>query len=166
MDSANTNFQAFASEESSLREAVRLFPGALEQTRQTLTKTSSLAAQLGPALERLRPFARNLAPALRKTQPFFRETTPIIRDQIRPFARDVQPTVRDLRSATNDLAVVTPRLARTFGVLNRFFNMLAYDPPGATAPVQLLGRLGRPTPAPRCSTCRTPRARSAAASCS
>jgi len=71
-----------------------------------------------------------VAPALRKTQPFFRETTPIIRDQIRPFARDVQPTVRDLRSATNDLAVVTPRLARSFGVLNRFFNELAYDPPG------------------------------------
>ena len=43
----------------------------------------------------------------------------------------MQPTVRDLRSATADLAVVSPRLARSFGVLNRFFNMLAYDPPGA-----------------------------------
>jgi len=134
VDSANANFRAFASEESSLREAVRLFPGALGQTRQTLTKTSSLAAELGPALERLRPFARELAPALQKTQPFFRETTPIIRDQIRPFARDVQPVVGDLRSATNDLAVVTPRLSRTFGVLNRFFNMLAYDPPGERQP--------------------------------
>ena len=134
VDSANANFEAFASEEGALREAVRLFPGALDQTEQTLTKTSSLAAQLGPALERLRPFARELAPALRKTRPFFNETTPIIRDQIRPFARDVQPVVRDLRSATNDLAVVTPRLARTFGVLNRFFNILAYDPPGARKP--------------------------------
>ena len=134
VDSANANFQAFASEEGALREAVRLFPGALDQTEQTLTKTSSLAAELGPALERLRPFARELAPALRKTRPFFDETTPIIRDQIRPFARDVQPVVRDLRSATNDLAVVTPRLARTFGVLNRFFNILAYDPPGARKP--------------------------------
>ena len=130
VDSANANFEALASEEGALREAVRLFPGALDQTEQTLTKTSALAAELGPALERLRPFARQLAPALRKTQPFFRETTPIIRDQIRPFARDVQPTIRDLRSATSDLAVVSPRLARSFGVLNRFFNMLAYDPPG------------------------------------
>jgi phospholipid/cholesterol/gamma-HCH transport system substrate-binding protein len=26
---------------------------------------------------------------------------------------------------------VTPRLSRAFGVLNRFFNMLAYDPRGA-----------------------------------
>jgi phospholipid/cholesterol/gamma-HCH transport system substrate-binding protein len=134
VDSANANFEAFASEEGALREAVRLFPGALDQTEQTLTKTSSLAAELGPALERLRPFARELAPALRKTRPFFDETTPIIRDQIRPFARDVQPVVRDLRSATKDLAVVTPRLARTFGVLNRFFNILAYDPPGSAKP--------------------------------
>ena len=131
VDSANTNFRALASQQDALREAIRLFPGTLDQTEQTLTKTSALAAQLGPALERLRPFARELAPALEKTQPFFRETTPIIRDQIRPFARDVQPTVRDLRSATNDLAVVTPRLARSFGVLNRFFNELAYDPPGS-----------------------------------
>ena len=134
VDSANANFETFASEEAALREALRLFPGALDQTEQTLTKTSVLAAELGPALERLRPFARQLAPALRKTQPFFDETTPIIRDQIRPFARDVQPTVRDLRAATNDLAVVTPRLARSFGVLNRFFNELAYDPPGAAEP--------------------------------
>jgi phospholipid/cholesterol/gamma-HCH transport system substrate-binding protein len=130
VDSANANFEALASQQDALREAIGLFPGTLDQTEQTLTKTSALAAQLGPTLERLRPFARELAPALRKTQPFFRETTPIIRDQIRPFARDVQPTVRDLRAATNDLAVVTPRLARSFGVLNRFFNELAYDPPG------------------------------------
>jgi phospholipid/cholesterol/gamma-HCH transport system substrate-binding protein len=134
VDSANANFETFASEEGSLREALRLFPGTLDQTEQTLRKTSTLASELGPALERLRPFARQLAPALRKTRPFFDETTPIIRDQIRPFARDVQPTVRDLRTATKNLAVVTPRLARSFGVLNRFFNELAYNPPGAAEP--------------------------------
>ena len=134
VDSANANFEAFASEESSLRQALRLFPGALDQTEQTLDKTAALAGELGPALERLRPFARELPEALRKSRPFFDETTPIIRDQIRPFARNVQPTVRDLRAATEDLAVVTPRLARSFGVLNRFFNTLAYDPPGERKP--------------------------------
>jgi phospholipid/cholesterol/gamma-HCH transport system substrate-binding protein len=134
VDSANANFEAIASEEAALREALREFPPALSQTETTLTKARGLATELGPALERLRPFARGLAPALRRTQPFFRETTPIVRDQIRPFARDVRPTVRDLRRATSDLAVVTPRLARSFGVLNRFFNTLAYNPPGATEP--------------------------------
>ena len=39
--------------------------------------------------------------------------------------------------------MVTPRLTRTFGVLNHFFNMLAYDPPGGTPAVLLLERLGR-----------------------
>jgi phospholipid/cholesterol/gamma-HCH transport system substrate-binding protein len=130
VDSANANFEAFAAEEASLREALELFPGALDQTEQTLVKTSSLAAELGPTLEGLRPFARQLAPALVKTRPFFNETTPIIRDQIRPFARDVQPTVRDLRSAAEKLGPVGPRLARSFGVLNKFFNTLAYEPPG------------------------------------
>jgi phospholipid/cholesterol/gamma-HCH transport system substrate-binding protein len=134
VDSANANFEAFASEEDALRAALREFPPALSQTETTLGKAETLAAELGPALERLRPFARELAPALRRTRPFFRETTPIVRDQIRPFARDVQPTVRDLRRASEDLAVVTPRLSRSFRVLNQFFNTLAYNPPGAVEP--------------------------------
>jgi phospholipid/cholesterol/gamma-HCH transport system substrate-binding protein len=134
VDSANKNFESFASEESSLRAALREFPGALSQTTTTLAKTEKLAGQLGPALSRLRPFARELAPALRRTRPFLRETTPIIQNQIRPFARDVQPTIRDLRSAAQKLAPATPRLTRSFKVLNKFFNTLAYDPPGATQP--------------------------------
>jgi phospholipid/cholesterol/gamma-HCH transport system substrate-binding protein len=134
VDSANANFEAFAAEEAALREALRELPPALSQTEITLTKADGLASELGPALERLRPFARELAPALRRTQPFLRETTPIIREQIRPFARDVRPTVRDLRRATEDLAVLTPRLNRSFGVLNRFFNTLAHNPPGEAQP--------------------------------
>ena len=132
VDSSNENFEAFAQEEGSLREALQLFPGALSQTATTLQHTNSLAKELGPTLEGLRPFARELAPSLRRQQPFLRDTTPIIRDQIRPFARDVQPTVKDLRTATNDLAPVTPGLTRSFKVLNNFFNTLAYDPPGDT----------------------------------
>jgi phospholipid/cholesterol/gamma-HCH transport system substrate-binding protein len=130
VDSANANFSAFAEEEASLREALTLFPGALSQTATTLTDVNSLAKELGPTLEGLRPFARELAPSLRRQRPFLRDTTPIIRDQIRPFARDVQPTVRDLRSATKKLAPVSPGLTRAFKVLNRFFNELAFDPPG------------------------------------
>ena len=135
------------------------------QTETTLRKAGALADELGPALQRLRPFARELAPALRKTRPFFEETTPIIRDQIRPFARDVQPTVRDLRLASEDLAVVTPRLTRSFKVLNRFFNTLAYNPPGATEPF-LFWAAGAPTRARRSGRSRTRTGRSGAASCS
>ena len=76
-------------EEASLREALRLFPGALSQTATTLATSNALANELGPTLEGLRPFARELAPGAARQRPFLRETTPIIRDQIRPFARDV-----------------------------------------------------------------------------
>jgi phospholipid/cholesterol/gamma-HCH transport system substrate-binding protein len=134
VDSANANFRAFANEQASLRAALQEFPPALSQTTTTLHKTEALAAQLGPALGRLRPFARQLAPALRRTRPFLRETTPIIQKQIRPFARDVQPTIRDLKRATAALAPTTPHLANTFTVLNKFFNELAYNPPGSTEP--------------------------------
>jgi phospholipid/cholesterol/gamma-HCH transport system substrate-binding protein len=129
VDSSNANFEAFAQEEQSLREALQLLPSTLSQTSTTLRDVNSLASELGPTLEGLRPFARELAPSLRRQQPFLRETTPIIRDQVRPFARDVQPTVRDLKAATKDLAPVAPRLTRSFKVLNQFFNTLAYDPP-------------------------------------
>jgi phospholipid/cholesterol/gamma-HCH transport system substrate-binding protein len=130
--SSDENFSALADEQAQLREALQLFPATLSQTATTLNKTSTLAAELGPTLEGLRPFARKLAPALRATRPFFRETTPIIRDQIRPFATDVQPTVRDLKQTATDLAPVTPALTRTFTVVNKIFNELAYDPPGAS----------------------------------
>ena len=131
IDSANANFEALAAEESSIREALQLLPGTLGQTETTLRKASTLAAELGPALQGLRPAARALGPSLRQMRPFLRESTPIIRTQLRPFARDVRPTVRDLRRAAEDLAVVTPRFTRTFKVLNRFLRLLAYNPPGA-----------------------------------
>jgi phospholipid/cholesterol/gamma-HCH transport system substrate-binding protein len=131
IDSANANFEAIAAQDANLREALRLFPGALEETRDTLADLGSLAGDLGPALSKLRPGARALAPSLRATRPFVRATTPVIRDQIRPFARDVRPTVRDTRKAAKDLAVVTPQLTDTFKVLNTLFNKLAYNPAGA-----------------------------------
>jgi len=131
IDSANANFEAIAAQDANLREALRLFPGALDETRTTLADLGSLAGDLGPALTKLRPGARALAPSLRATRPFLRTTTPVIRDQLRPFARDVRPTVRDTRRAAKDLAVVAPRLTSSFKVLNSLFNTLAYNPPGS-----------------------------------
>ena len=130
VDSANANFQALASEDDSIREALRLLPGTLGQTETTLRKASTLASELGPALQELRPAARSLGPSLREMRPFLRESTPIVEKPLRPFARDVRPTGRDLRAAAKDLAVVTPRLTRTFKVVNAFLNTLAYNPPG------------------------------------
>jgi phospholipid/cholesterol/gamma-HCH transport system substrate-binding protein len=129
--SSNANFEALARQDQNLRASLRLLPGTLDQTTTTLTKVNSLAANLGPALQKLRPGARALGPALTKTRPFLRETTPVIKSQLRPFARDVRPTVRELRRAATDLAVATPRLQKTFKFANSVLNELAYNPPGS-----------------------------------
>lgn len=128
--SANANFEAIGNQGERLQEALRLLPGTLGETRETLGGVEELSSQLGPALEKLRPGARALGPSLQRTRPFLRATTPVIRDELRPFARDVRPTVRDLRGAATDLAVVTPRLTRAFGVVNSLLNTLAFNPRG------------------------------------
>jgi len=130
VDSANANFEAIANQDERLREALRLLPGALGQTRTTLTGLEELSGQLGPALAKLRPGARALGPSLRQSRPFLRATTPVIARQLRPFARDVRPTVRDLRRAGEDLAVVTPRFTKSFRVLNAIVDTLAHNPAG------------------------------------
>ncbi|MEX1142617.1 MAG: MlaD family protein [Thermoleophilaceae bacterium] len=131
VDSANANFAAIARQDQSLREAVRLLPGTLDQTASTLRGVDALAANLGPALEDLRPGARALGPSLRRTRPFLRATTPVVRESLRPFARDVRPTVRDLRRAAADLSVVTPRLTRSVRVVNALLNTVAFNPSGS-----------------------------------
>ena len=60
------------------------------------------------------------------------ESTPIIRDEIRPFTRAALPTVKELRPAMRDLAAATPDLTRSFKVVNRLLNAVAYNPPGSS----------------------------------
>jgi phospholipid/cholesterol/gamma-HCH transport system substrate-binding protein len=129
--SANANFRALASQDSNIRESLRLLPDTLTTARTTLLKADAFAKELGPTLESLRPTARELGPALAATRPFLRITTPVIRDQLRPFARDVRPTVRQLRVVGENLKPLTPRLTRVFKVVNSLLNTLAFNPAGA-----------------------------------
>lgn len=132
VDSSNAVFASFADQDENLRATLRELPTALDATNESLGKVDSLARELGPALSDLRPTARALGPSLRATRPFLRTTTPIIRDEIRPFSRETQPFVRELRPAMRDLADATPDLSSSFGVVNRLFNTLTYNPPGAS----------------------------------
>jgi len=131
VDSSNAVFASFASQDESLRATLRELPGALEATDEALGRVDGLADELGPTLSALRPTARALGPSLRAMRPFLRTTTPIIRDQIRPFSTETQPFVRELRPTMGDLADATPDLSSSFRVLNRLFNTLTYNPPGA-----------------------------------
>jgi phospholipid/cholesterol/gamma-HCH transport system substrate-binding protein len=128
--SQNAVFQAFANQDRNLRRTLQLLPGALDTTNTALQKSDALSAKLGPTLRSLRPGARALGPSQVATQAFARATTPVIKNQLRPFVGQARPTIDALRPALRDLAKITPDLATSFRVLNKFFNALAYNPPG------------------------------------
>jgi len=128
--SQNAVFQAFANQDSNLSKTLELLPSTLAVTRSALDKSATLTKQLGPTLRALRPGARALAPAQVATRGFARGTIGPIKNQIRPFTVEAQPSVKALRPATADLAAITPKLTTSFSVLNKFFNALAYNPPG------------------------------------
>jgi phospholipid/cholesterol/gamma-HCH transport system substrate-binding protein len=129
--SANANFRALASQDSSIRQSLQLLPPTLRTALTTLQKADTFANALGPTLQALRPSARALGPALAATRPFLKTTTPIIRDQLRPFAIDAQPTTRALRVAADNLQPLIPHLTNTFRVVNALLNTLAFNPKGA-----------------------------------
>ena len=83
---------------------------------------------LGKTLTALEPFAKGLAPAQEATRKLSLATTPIIKNDIRPFAREILPVVNELAPSTEDFAKAFPKFTVTFGVLNEFFNELAYNP--------------------------------------
>ena len=125
---SNDVFEAFASEDENISLTVSRLPSALNQTSETLAKVDRLGEVLGPTLDDLRPAFRQLDVANREVLPLVREGEPILRNEIRPFVRTARPYVRDLRPAARNLAQATPDLSTSFGELNRFFNMFAFNP--------------------------------------
>jgi len=124
----------FAAEQANVSGAVGELPGTLAQATDTMGRLERYAARLGPTAERLRPAARALDPANEAVIPLAREAAPLLRDDIRPFVREARPVVRDLRPAAVNLARATPALARSFAHVNRFLNLLAFNPNGREDP--------------------------------
>ncbi len=134
VDSSAGVMRSFASEERNISAAVGELPSALRQTTDTLGRVERFAEVLGPTTENLRPAARALDPANEAITPFAKEVTPLLASDIRPFVREARPLVRDLRPASTQLADAAPNLTRTFTELNKFFNMLAFNPNGREDP--------------------------------
>jgi phospholipid/cholesterol/gamma-HCH transport system substrate-binding protein len=134
VDSSATVMRQFAAEEANVSDAVAALPGALQETTTTMGKLERYGRLLGPTAEKLRPAARALAPANDAVRPLAIETTPLLRDDIRPFVREARPVVRDLVPAADNLAKATPDLTNVFTRVNRFLNMLAFNPGGREAP--------------------------------
>jgi phospholipid/cholesterol/gamma-HCH transport system substrate-binding protein len=129
--SSNDVLASFARQQASLRGLLRELPGTLSETHRALVSGDRFAQVLGPGSRRLIPAAQALGPALREVRPLFRNTVGPIRDQIRPFARDVQKPLRQVKRLGKPLANTSVELSKSFHELNRFFNALAYNPPGS-----------------------------------
>jgi virulence factor Mce-like protein len=74
-------------------------PGAMRETRQTMTRLRGTLDVLDPLAKDLRPGARTLAPAAARARTTLRTLIPLLRDA-RPTLRDLSPSVRDLRTAS------------------------------------------------------------------
>jgi phospholipid/cholesterol/gamma-HCH transport system substrate-binding protein len=129
--SSNDALASFAREEASIRALLRELPGALNETQRALVSGDRFAKVLGPGSRRMIPAAQALGPALRQVRPLFRNTVGPIRDQIRPFARDAQKPLRQIERLGKPLANTSVELSKSFKELNKFFNALAYNPPGS-----------------------------------
>jgi phospholipid/cholesterol/gamma-HCH transport system substrate-binding protein len=140
VQASNQVFDALASQNTNISQAVAELPGTLRQTQRTLLKLDPFARELGPTLDVLRPALRALEPANRATLPLLREGEPILRTQIRPFTRIATPYFRNLGRAAGHLVKAGPDIDKTFLGLNRLFDIGAYNPGGAQG---LTGNLAR-----------------------
>ena len=127
-------FRAIASERTNVSATVHELPSTLKQASSSLQRVEELANVLGPTADKLRPAIVALRESNRRTRPFALEATPRLREDIRPFVREARPLIRDLRPAAQNLADGEPGLTRSFTVINRFFNMLAYNKNGREGP--------------------------------
>jgi phospholipid/cholesterol/gamma-HCH transport system substrate-binding protein len=128
VDASSTVFRAFASQDTNLSQAITDLPGTLRQTTDTLGRVQAFAKLLGPTATSLLPAARALPAANQALVALAKPSTPIVKNQIRPFVVAARPLVRNLKPAAVNLSAATPNLTKTFGVLNRFVNMLGYNP--------------------------------------
>lgn len=129
--SSRVVFDALAADESEISEAVRRLPGSLRASQRALANVRKFSPVLRSSLQSLRKPIGKLDETNEAVIPFLRETMPVIRDEIRPFVRTARPWTNDLRLAAAGTSKATPDLRRSFGELNRFFNIGAYNPGGA-----------------------------------
>ena len=124
-------FDALANEDTAISASVAQLPASLRASERALTQVQQFAPVLRSSLESLREPIRKLPATNAAVIPFLKQTEPVIRTQIRPFVRAAQPWTDDLRLAAKGTAQAMPDLRRSFGELNRFFNIGAYNPGGA-----------------------------------
>jgi phospholipid/cholesterol/gamma-HCH transport system substrate-binding protein len=128
---SHTVFDTLANEDEAISASVAQLPASLRASERALGEVREFAPVLRSSLQSLRAPIRKLPETNAAVIPFLRETQPVIRDQIRPFVRAARPWTDDLRLAAQGTSKAMPDLKTSFGELNRFFNMGAFNPGGA-----------------------------------
>lgn len=127
VEAGDATLAALAVNDQPLRRSLELLPGTLRAARRTLGNVQPLAASLDSALARIDPSLQALPATLRESPDALRGIVPLPIDEFSQFVEAVGPLGRHVRPAARDLAVATPLLERSFGVLGRATDMLAYQ---------------------------------------
>jgi phospholipid/cholesterol/gamma-HCH transport system substrate-binding protein len=120
----------FANQQQSIQESLVEFPATLSALRSALASSDRFSTAARPALLELIPQAQASVPAFKASERLFKQTTAPIRDQIRPFTRQIRPVLTHTKQGAADLDKSVSGFGTSLGVLNTFFNELAYEPPG------------------------------------
>ncbi|MCK9248421.1 MAG: MlaD family protein [Solirubrobacteraceae bacterium] len=113
-----------------IRAALRELPGTLRETDRALDAGVPLADEVRRTSVALRPLARELPRSLRAQTRMMRATEPVIRTRLTPFARQTIAPVRTLQGVARRTHDIHPDTDAISDEVQRFGNMLAYDPPG------------------------------------
>src|SRR5215208_1322441 len=84
--SASRVFDATASQQENLAEAIRIFPTFLDESKLTLARLQRFSTDTRPLIQDLRPVARDLEPTLRDVH--------ALAPDLRSFFRDLDPLIR------------------------------------------------------------------------
>jgi phospholipid/cholesterol/gamma-HCH transport system substrate-binding protein len=121
----------FANQQAAIQEALQEFPATLTAAKAGFASSNRFSQAAFPALTKSIPQAQALTPAFKATENLFRQTTGPIRDQIRPFTREVRPVLTHANEGSGALNKTVRSFGNSLGGLNKFFNVLAFNPKGS-----------------------------------
>ena len=114
--SAGDVFDATASQQDALAEAIRIFPTFLDESKLTLQRLETFSTDTRPLVQDLRPVARDLQPALRD----MRALSP----DLRRFFRDLDPLIDAAKEGMPATAEILRGLKPTLAELAPFLHQV------------------------------------------
>jgi virulence factor Mce-like protein len=100
IDNGNVALGVTAARSADMRALLSSAPGALRETRATMTRLRTTLDVLDPTAEALRPGARRLAGASDDARVLLTAAAPLLRDA-KPTVKALEPAVRDLTKLTS-----------------------------------------------------------------